>query len=118
MIRKIFFFVLLFGLFAMMAMARDAAPILPTVPLDPEVVLGFAMAWLGGIGVKGLTEIIKRFLKWEGALAVALSAAVSIACVVSYYMMLQLSFNVGYFIIYAALVFLQANGLYKANKPT
>jgi len=96
-------------------LAQDK-PILPTFPLDPETVIGFAVAVFGGVGVKGITEMVKRFLKVEGLGAVLVSAAVSLAVVGWYYIQFHLSFNVGYFIIYSALVFLNANGLYKAGK--
>ncbi len=116
--KRVFFLVLMFGLFAVMAAAQDPKPILPTIPLDPETVLGFAVALFGGVGVKGITEMVKKLLGVSGAAAVAISALVSIGAVAWFYSAAHMSFNVGYFIIYAALVFLQANGLYKAGKPT
>ncbi len=116
--KKLFMFaVLLVGL-AAFALARDPGSILPTTPLDPDKVIGFAVAIFGGVGVKGLTEILKKFLKWDGYLAVLLSAVVSIGVVGWFFAVSHMSLNIGYFVIYAALVFLNANGLYKAGKPT
>ena len=116
--KRIFFLILMVGLVSLAATAQDAKPILPTIPLDPETVLGFAVALFGGVGVKGITEMAKKLLGVSGALAVALSALVSVGAVAWFYVAAHMSLNVVYFIIYAALVFLQANGLYKAGKPT
>jgi hypothetical protein len=109
--------VLFLAVGAIYAMAQDPAGILPTKPFDISQVEVILLTGIGGIGVKGLTEIIKRFLKVDGLKAVLVSAGVSIIGVGYYFFAMKYSFNIGYFVLYAALVFLAANGLYKSGRP-
>jgi len=83
---------------------------------DPQVVL--TILAFAGIGVTGITEMIKRFLKLDGALAYLVSFLVS--GVATAFVLVQAStFAVLPMAIYTIIVFLEANGIYKfVRKPT
>jgi hypothetical protein len=68
-----------------------------------------------GVGVAGLTEMIKRFLHVDGVLAYIVSLVVSAGCT-AYILLQQGIFSWVGFGIYTAVVFLEANGLYKIIK--
>jgi hypothetical protein len=82
---------------------------------DPAVVA--TILAIAGIGVLGITEMIKRFLKAEGVVAYLISLAVSAAATA--FVLLQAgTFGVVPFIGYTILVFIEANGIYKAVAKT
>lgn len=80
---------------------------------DPAVVA--AILAFAGIGVTGLTEMIKRFLHWDGTLAYIISAVVSMGAT-AYTLLQTHTFGWIQFIVYSLLVFLEANGIYKFVK--
>ena len=80
---------------------------------DPEIVV--AILAFAGIGVVGLTEMLKRLLKASGFAAYAVSFLVSAAATVFTLISLgQLTLVA--VIVYTILVFVEANGIYKAIK--
>jgi hypothetical protein len=82
---------------------------------DPAVVA--TILAIAGVGVLGITEMIKRFLKAEGVVAYLISLAVSAAATV--FVLLQAgTFGLVPFVGYTILVFLEANGIYKAVAKT
>ena len=90
-------------------------------PFDVEKVEWLWTAAFGGIGVLAFTEIVKRFIRKLGVSlnavgAVIVSIAVSMGAVAYYFVFQLKSFNIGYFVLYSALLALAANGLYKWPK--
>jgi len=83
--------------------------------IDPAVLA--AIMGIAGIGVVGLTEMIKRFLKAVGVGAYIISAAVS-AVATAFILTTSGAFAVIPFILYTLFVFLEANGIYKVAKKT
>ena len=81
--------------------------------MDNNVLL--AILGLFGIGVVGITEMVKRFLNWDGVLAYIISAVVS-AGATAYVLLTTNIFSWVGFALYTVLVFLEANGLYKVIK--
>ena len=80
---------------------------------DPNVVL--AILAFVGIGVTGLTEMIKRLFKASGAAAYVISLAVS-AAATAFTLAQAASFAWLPFAVYTIVVFLEANGIYKFVK--
>jgi len=81
--------------------------------IDPKIVL--AILAFAGIGVTGLTEMLKRMFKVDGVWAYVVSFAVSGAATA--FILIQAStFAVLPMIVYTIVVFLEANGLYKVIK--
>ena len=81
--------------------------------IDQTLVL--AILGVAGVGVAGLTEMIKRFLKASGFAAYAVSFVVSAAATV--FVLLQgAMFTWGALVVYTIIVFCEANGLYKLIK--
>ena len=83
--------------------------------IDPTVVA--LILGVGGIGVLGLTEMIKRLLKFEGVLVYLLSLVVS-AAATAFTLATTSAFTWPAFAIYTVIVFLEANGIYKATVKT
>ncbi len=110
-------FWLLFFLILVSPLAILAQPIV-SKPFDISKIDWLLAAGLGGIGVKAATELLKRWLKIDGVYAIGLSVVVSMAAVAYHFIFDLHNFNIGYFILYSALIALAANGLYKAGKPT
>ena len=79
--------------------------------IDPAMVV--AILGVAGIGVVGITEMIKRFLNASGLLAYVISLVVSAAATV-FVLATAHSFGMVPFLLYTVVVFLEANGLYKA----
>ena len=107
-------------LFALPLAAQDATH----KPFDislVEVVVLVGAPGLFGIGVKGFTQMIKGWLKWDGKKAIFLSVGVSIVLstitVVKTYAGEAAAVIVVYSILLSALVALAANGLYRSGKP-
>lgn len=71
----------------------------------------------GGLGVTGLTEMLKRLLKWEDFKAYLISAVVSLG-VTAFVLSTGEAFTVLSWLIYSVAVFLQANGIYKFTAKT
>lgn len=67
---------------------------------------------VGGLTVVGLTEMLKRWFKLDGLWGYVISLAVS-AAATAYYLVSSGAFAVVPFVIYTALVFVTANGIYK-----
>lgn len=80
---------------------------------DPAVVLTI-LAFVG-IGVTGLTEMIKRLFKASGAGAYVISFVVSAVATV-FTLVQAASFAWLPFVVYTIVVFLEANGIYKFVK--
>jgi len=80
---------------------------------DPNVVA--TILAVAGVGVVGITEMIKRFLHADGFVAYLISLIVS-AGATAFTLVTAGTFNWISFAIYTALVFLEANGLYKVVK--
>jgi len=84
--------------------------------IDPALVV--TILAFGGIGVTGLTEMIKRFLKAEDFWVYVISLVVS-AAATAFILVQASSFAVLPFAIYTIIVFLEANGIYKfVAKPS
>lgn len=84
---------------------------------DPGIV-DIILAGALGLSVLGVTEILKRFLKASGVGAVLISLVVS-AGSTAYYLLSHQAFAVIPFAGYTILVFLSANGIFKAtHAPT
>ena len=81
--------------------------------LDPGVVI--AILAFAGVGVTGLTEMIKRLFKVSGIWAYVVSFVVS-AGATAFVLSQAGSFAWISFAIYTIVVFLEANGLYKVVK--
>lgn len=85
--------------------------------IDSSIVV-IILAGIGGIGVVGITEMIKKALKATGVAAYFISLVVS-AGATAYYLISTSTFAAFPFIGYTVLVFLAANGIYKATSgPT
>lgn len=69
---------------------------------------------VGGLTVVGITQMIKTWLKANGALAYVISGVVS-AAATAYYLVKAGSFAWPVFVGYTVFVFLAANGIYKAK---
>jgi hypothetical protein len=97
------------------AVAQTAAT--PALKVDDSVVAGI-MA-LFGIGVLGIIQTLKSLLKWDGTKALIIAAAVSLAATGAY-LAIHSIFTVIAWLIYSAIVFGEASGLYKliVSKPT
>ena len=80
---------------------------------DPEVVV--TILAFAGIGVTGLTEMIKRLFKASGIVAYIISLIVS-AGATAFVLIQAGSFAWVSFAIYTIVVFVEANGLYKVIK--
>ena len=79
--------------------------------IDPTVlaaILGF-----GGLGVIGFTEMVKRFLKLEDAWVYLISLVIS-AIITAVVLSTSGAFTVLALAVYTVVVFLEANGIYKA----
>jgi len=88
------------------------------VPEFDITVVEAILAGVGGFGVIGLTEMIKRLFKAGGIWGYVISAAVSIA-MTSITLVLIHKFTLVAFIIYSGIVFVEANGFFKfIRKPT
>ena len=81
--------------------------------IDPGVVA--AILAVAGIGVTGLTEMIKRLFKASGIVAYIISLIVS-AGATAFVLTQAESFAWVSFAIYTIVVFVEANGLYKVIK--
>lgn len=82
--------------------------------LDPAIVATILAA--GGIGVTGITEMLKRLLKWEDFKAYLISAVVSVGVTLFVMWQGQVAITLFPVIGYSLLVFLEANGIYKVVK--
>lgn len=82
---------------------------------DPALVI--TILTVGGIGVAGLTEMIKRFLKAQGIFSYIISAIVSLGAT-AFVLLTGDIWSWLNFGIYSIIVFLQANGIYKFAKKT
>jgi hypothetical protein len=80
---------------------------------DPAIVQ-IILAGALGLTVLGLTQMLKTWLKVSGIAAYLISFAVS-GGATAYYLVSTHSFTIVYFIGYTFLVFLSANGIYKAT---
>lgn len=72
------------------------------------------LAGIGGVGVVGVTEIVKNFLKASGVGAILVSLVVS-AGFTAYYLLSTGQFGVVKMAGYSLLVFASANGIFKAT---
>lgn len=110
------------GLLVLGMFAQVPTPAVPVVhqPLDlggVDIVLG---AGLFGLGVKGLTQMIKGWLKWDGPKVVGISIVVSAVSSFIYTVKAyagDAAAVIIYGIILTCLVALAANGLYKSGQP-
>jgi len=80
---------------------------------DPGIVV--AILAFVGIGVTGLTEMIKRLFKASGVLAYVISLVVS-AAATAFTLAQAQAFSWIPFAVYTIVVFLEANGIYKFVK--
>lgn len=80
---------------------------------DPAIV-EIIMAGALGLTVLGVTEMIKKWLKASGFVAYLISFIVSVGGTL-YYLISNAIFTVPALIGYSILVFLSANGIYKAT---
>ena len=78
--------------------------------LDPVLVA--TILAFGGIGVTGLTEMLKRLFKASGFWAYAISLVIS-AGATAFILVQASALSISPFIFYTIIVFLEANGLYK-----
>jgi len=77
---------------------------------DPAIVI--TILAFAGIGVTGLTEMVKRFLRASGVTTYLISLVISAAATA--FVLIQASaFAIVPFVIYTIIVFLEANGIYK-----
>jgi len=83
--------------------------------IDPIIVA--AILGVAGIGVVGLTEMIKRLLKAGGLVAYLISFVVS-AAATAFVLATSQAFSFIPFVFYTVVVFLEANGIYKATSKT
>lgn len=83
------------------------------VPVDEATANEIVASGVMGIGVLALTEMIKRLLKTVGVLNYVISAAVSLGATATY-LLTHGGFDLVPFVTLSILVFLIANGLYKA----
>lgn len=84
---------------------------------DQGIVL-LILTGIGGIGVVGVTQIVKNFLKAKSAAAVLISLVVS-AGFTAYYLLSTATFSPLLMAGYTLLVFASANGIFKAtHTPT
>ena len=81
--------------------------------IDQTVVL--AIMGIAGIGVLGFTQMIKQWLKASGIAAKAISLAVS-AGATAFVLIQSATFSWVAFAVYTIVVFLEANGLYRAKQ--
>ena len=81
--------------------------------LDPGVVI--AILAFAGVGVTGLTEMLKRLFKASGIVAYLISFVVS-AGATAFVLSQAGTFAWLPFVIYTIVVFLEANGIYKVVK--
>lgn len=79
--------------------------------IDPVIVA--AILGVAGVGVVGLTEMIKRLLGAKRFWAYVVSLVVS-AAATAFVLATQSSFGLVPFVLYTIVVFLEANGIYKA----
>ena len=85
-------------------------------PLDPVLVA--TILAFGGIGVTGITEMLKRLFKASGFWAYVISLAVS-AGATAFILVQASAFALSPFLLYTIVVFLEANGIYKVvAKPS
>lgn len=115
MTKKITFFTMAFLLVAGLALAQDA-----DVPEIGGETVGLILALsIGGIGVLGLTEILKRTLLKlipQGGQIVGYAASLIVsAAATAYYQYTTTGFEVLTFAIYTILVFATANGIFKVT---
>jgi hypothetical protein len=80
---------------------------------DPAVVT-IIMAGALGLTVLGVTEVVKKWLKATGIAAYLISLVVS-AAGTAYYLITNSIFTIPSMLGYTILVFLSANGIYKAT---
>lgn len=80
---------------------------------DPTVVETIMLGAMG-LTVLGITEMLKKWLKATGVAAYAVSLVVS-AAGTAYYLIQGHIFTIPSMIGYTLLVFLSANGIYKAT---
>ena len=80
---------------------------------DPGVVETIMLGALG-LTVLGITEMLKKWLKATGVAAYAVSLVVS-AAGTAYYLITTHLFTIPLMLGYTFLVFLSANGIYKAT---
>ena len=83
---------------------------------DPNVVETIMLGVMG-LTVLGITEMLKKLFKANGAVAYLLSFIVSAGGTL-YYLISQSIFTLPSFIGYTIIVFLSANGIYKATHGT
>ena len=81
--------------------------------IDPGIVA--AILAVAGIGVTGLTEMVKRLFKASGILAYVISLIVS-AGATAFVLIQAGTFAWIPFVIYTTVVFVEANGIYKVIK--
>jgi hypothetical protein len=81
---------------------------------DPNVVETIMLGAMG-LTVLGITEMLKKLFKANGAVAYLLSFIVSAGGTL-YYLIGQSIFTLPSFIGYTIIVFLSANGIYKATR--
>ena len=109
-----------FILLAFLFLAILAIPVLAlqegeaATTFDPAVV-ELILLGIGGLTVVGITQLIKTWLKVEGAAGYIISAVVS-AGATAYVLITTHIFPVVAFIGYSLFVFLAANGIYKVRK--
>ena len=78
--------------------------------IDPAIVT--AIMALFGIGVIGIVQTLKKLLKLDGVGAIILTAVVSFAATGAYLVQAHI-FTVIALVVYGAIVFGEASGLYK-----
>ena len=85
------------------------------ITVDPAVVA--AILAVGGVGVVGLTDMLKRLFKVGGIYAYLINLGVSVAAT-AFILATSGVFTVPALVVYTIVVFLEANGVYKTiNKP-
>ena len=77
-------------------------------------VVNVILAGFGGLTVLGITEVLKRFLKVSGFFAVLISLIVSAGFTLYYFLMVGFP-GVLQYLAYTLVVFLTANGIFKAT---
>jgi len=103
--KKTFFLLAILLIIAIPAMAQDTA-------IDPDVVNTILDTGVAGtIGALALTELLKRWLKTQGALSVVVSIVVSVG-VTAAFLVLAGTWELLAWILYSGAVALACNGIY------
>lgn len=106
--KRLYLFLAVLAILALPVAAQTAA-----VEIDPNTVSSIVAGGLLGLGVIGVTQIVKNALKVEGVVAIFISLLVSAVATVVFLISGGGGFSVLKFIGYTVSVFVVANGWYK-----